>query len=1055
MIAKLFVSRPRLAMVISLVITIAGLVTMFTIPVAQYPQINPPEIVVSAAYPGASAQVLADTVAAPIESQVNGVEGMVYMSSSSDNSGNYSLTVTFGPDVDPDIAQVNVQNRVALAEPVLPTEVKQQGVSIRSESSSMLAVYSFISPQGSHDSLYLSNYVSINIKDALTRVNGVSDVTVFGAKDYSMRIWLDPDRMAALKVSPEEVIEAVGSQNIQAAAGSVGSAPSSPDQQLTFTVRAKGRLTTVEEFRNIVIRSNDTGGLLRLGDVARVELGAKDYGTEATFNGHPAIALGVYQSPTANALDTVENLNKELDRLSRFFPEDVEYRLVYDTTDYVRAALWEIILTLLITFALVMGVTYIFLQDLRAALIPTLTIPVSLLGTFAVLMALGYSANTFTLFALILAIGVVVDDAIVVVENVQRIMYEEKLPAPQATIKAMEQVTGPVIATTLVLLAVFVPIGFISGITGNIFRQFAVTISTSVLLSSVNALTLSPALCAILLRPVRMHQHGPLAVFNTVLNKCRNSFVSGTAWLIRKMVISGVLFLAVAAGTYYMMNSIHTSFVPDEDQGALFVDVQLPDGAAKPRTGNVIDEIGAQMETMDGMQEVLGINGFSFLSGRGANSGLLIANLLPWDERSDASLHATALQAKMTVAFNAIPYANTRVLLPPAIPGLGMAGGIDFRVLATQGQSPQELAAAVRSMLIAANSDPRIMAAFSSYSANVPQVFIKLDRAKAESMGVAVSNVFATLQTQLGSRYINDFNMLGRAFQVNIQAENDYRNAVDDISRLHVRSGDGHMVPLGSIATIETVLGPQSYSRYNQFPSAQIMAIPVPGFSSGQAMDLFEELADKTLPEGYTYEWSGQSYQEKQTQGQTGILVGLALLFGYLFLVAQYESWTTPLPVMLSILFASGGALAGLMIAGMPLSIYAQIGLVLLVGLAAKNAILIVEFSRDKRLEGASIMEAATTGARIRFRAVLMTAFSFILGVFPMVIAQGAGAGSRQSIGTTVFAGMLASTMVGIFFIPPLYAAFETMRTRTMDWVHRRRDAAHAELTDTGSNNDA
>ncbi|MFV0422536.1 efflux RND transporter permease subunit [Oleidesulfovibrio sp.] len=1043
MLAKLFVNRPRLAMVISLVISIAGLVALMGIPIAQYPQITPPEIVVSARYPGASAQVLADTVAAPIESQVNGVEGMEYMSSSSDNSGNYSLTVTFGSGVDPDIAQVNVQNRVALAEPVLPAEVKQQGVSIRTKSSDMLAVYTFTSPKGSHDSLFLSNYVSINIKDALTRVNGVSDVTVFGAKDYSMRVWLDPDRMAALNVSPDDVVRAISSQNIQAAAGSVGAAPSADTQQLTFTVRAKGRLTTEKEFRNIVIRSNESGGVLRLKDVARVELGAKSYSSEATFNGQPSIALGVYQSPTANALDTIEGLNKELERLSKFFPDDVEWNLMYDTTDYVRAALSEIVLTLFITFALVMAVTYIFLQDFRATLIPTLTIPVSLLGTFSVLMAMGYSANTFTLFALILAIGVVVDDAIVVVENVQRIMEEEKLPAPEATIKAMGQVTGPVIATTLVLLAVFVPIGFVSGITGSIYRQFAVTISTAVAFSSINALTLSPALCAILLRPVKMHEHGPLGMFNVLLDKCRNRFVGGAAWLIRKMLVSGVLFALVGIATFFMMDKINSSFVPDEDQGAFFVDIQLPDAAAMPRTGRVVSQISKILQETEGVKEVVGINGFSFMSGSNPNSALAIARLQPWEDRSDSSLHAASLQAKMNVVFNSIPYANTRVMLPPPIPGLGMAGGIDFRILATQGQSPQELGAAVRAMLIAANSDPRIMAAFSSYSANVPQAYIKLDRVKAETMGVAVSNVFATLQTQLGSRYVNDFNMLGRAFQVNIQAEANYRDALEDIRRLHVLSNDGRMVPLGSIATVESILGPQSYARYNQFPSAQIMAIPVPGFSSGQAMDLFEELAQKNLPQGYTYEWSGQSYQEKQTQGQAGVLIALALLFGYLFLVAQYESWTTPIPVMLSILFAACGALAGLMIGGMPLSIYAQIGLVLLVGLAAKNAILMVEFSRDKRLEGASIMEAATSGARIRFRAVLMTAFSFILGVFPMVIAGGAGAASRQSIGTTVFAGMVASTMVGIFFIPPLYAAFESMRTRTMEWVHNRRSTAH------------
>ncbi len=1036
MFSRIFIERPRLAMVVSIIVTLAGVLALLNIPIAQYPQITPPEIRVSAVYPGAGAEVVADTVAAPLEAEVNGVENMLYMSSTCSNNGTYDMSVTFEVGTDPNIAQVNVQNRVQQAVPKLPQEVTDQGVSVRTRSSDIIGVISFFATGSHQDALFLSNYVSINVKDALTRLNGVSEAYIFGSLDYSMRIWLDPERLTALSLTPDDVIEAIRGQNIQAAAGSVGTAPADDDQQVQYMLQAKGRLKDPEDFKEIIIRANPRGGIVRLRDVARVELGAKSYSSRSALNGSPAVNMAIYRNSGANALETVRSITTEMERIAKRFPPDISYRFVYDTTKYVRVAIQEIVFTLSITFLLVVGVTYLFLQDWRATLIPTLTIPVSLVGTFAVLLPLGFSANTITLFALILAIGLVVDDAIVVVENVQRVMTEENLSPRDAAIKAMGQVTGPIISTTLVLMAVFVPVGFLPGITGELYKQFAVTITTSVILSALNALTLSPALCATLLRPPKTVRRGPLAWFSRILSATRNGYVAAAGWLARRFILVAGVFLLVSGAVYYLFNDRPASFLPGEDQGVFFVNVQLPEASALARTNKVMAQVAEALKQTPGVSDVIAVSGFSIISGGGENVGLGVVVLDHWDARKTPDLQIDAVLGRVRRELAAIPAANIFAFSPPAIRGLGMTGGFDFRLQAAGDQTSQELAAVTRAMVVAANQNPAVKAAFSTYTANAPQLFLDLDRTKAETMNVPVSSVFSTLQAYLGARYVNDFNLYSRVFQVKVQADAPYRDAREDIRRLYVRSSAGEMVPLGSLAELSTVLAPQLVTRYNQFASAQINGEAAAGFSSGQAMAAMADVAVKTLPDGYAYEWSGLSFQEQKSSGQAPLLLLLALIFGYLFLVAQYESWTIPLTVMISITVAVLGALCGLWAVGLDLSIYAQIGLVLLVGLASKNAILIVEFSKDQRESGMSVFEAAVTAARIRYRAVLMTAFSFIMGVTPLVIASGAGANARRAIGTTVFSGMLAATLVGIFLIPALYFAFQTWREKMFAWRH-------------------
>jgi len=1027
MFVNFFIHRPVFATVCALLIILAGAVVIPTLPVAQFPNLAPPQVAVNSGYVGASAQTVESAVTIPLEQQINGAEGMKYLTSSSGNDGSSSITATFDLNRDPDLAVVDIQNRVNAAQGRLPGAVKQTGIFISKSSSNFVFGAAVYSPDGRYDPLFMSNYLDVYVRDAIKRVPGVADVFVFGERKYSMRLWLDPERMASRGLTATDVVNALGEQNVEVAAGQVGQPPSKVGQQFQISVRAIGRLSEAPQFENIILKTNNDGTLVRLKDVGRAELGAEDYSSDLMYNGHESVGIGLTQLSTANALEVDRLALAELDRLSKRFPPGMVYENAFDTTDAVGESIREVLSTLLEAIGLVILVIFVFLEDWRSTIIPSVTIPVSLIGTFAFVKLLGFSVNTLTLFGITLATGLVVDDAIVVIENIERHIQEGEHSPVKAASDAMKEVTGAVIATSLVLVAVFVPVAFFPGTTGILFRQFALTIAFSISISAFNALTLSPALSALLLGRTHGEKIWFFREVDKVVGAVTRGYQAALRAFLRFRLVAVVLFLAGLGLTYFIFQRVPKAFVPNEDQGWFIVAVQSPPGASAQYTKSIEEEVYKIMRSAPEVENVFAVVGFSF-SGSAANRGIVFAGLKPYSQRRGAEHSADAVVNRLRGRFFGVTGALVLPFLPPAVNGLGNFGGFQFELQDQGGHTLEELAKATQDMTHQGTARKQLTGLFSDFTANDPQFLVTIDREKAKSLHVPLQQVTDTLGVYMGSSYVNDFDFNNRSYRVYVQADRQFRSQAKDIKEYYVRSDNGAMIPLDNLVTISQTSSPQVISHYNLFRSAEIDGAVGPGYSSGQAIDAMEDLSKKVLPQGFSYEWTGLSLEELASGRTTVFLFGLGVLVVYLTLSAQYESFVLPFIVLLAVPMALLGALLAQSLRGLQNDVYCQIGLVMLIGLASKNAILIVEFAEQLRERGLGLVEATVEAARIRLRPILMTSFAFILGVVPLMVAHGAGQEGRHSVGTTVFGGMIMSTLLNLFFIPVLYLIIEGWR---------------------------
>ncbi len=1027
--AKFFIHRPVFAIVISLVILIAGGISIGVLPIAQYPQITPPTVEVEINYPGANAETVEQSIATNVEAEVNGAENMIYMSSKSSSDGRYLLQCTFNVGTNLDLANVDINNRVNKAQPKLPKEAVAAGISVKKKSPDMLLVISLYSPDKSLDETFLSNYASINLVDAIARTSGVGSTMIVGQRDYAMRFWVRPDKLAKLGLTGSDIANVIQEQNLVAAAGQVGQPPAAAGTQFQYSVNVKGRLTDAEEFENMIVRTLPDGSILRMKDVSHAELSAKSYTSFGRKDGIPSTLIIVYQLPGANAIQTADSIRKLLEETAESFPPGLEYRVSLDSTEFVKVAIHEVFLALRDAIILVLIVVFVFLGSIRATFIPMLAVPVSLVGTFGAFMVLGFSINTLTMLGVVLAVGIVVDDAIVVVEAVEHHIQHGLAPLA-ATEKAMEEVSGPVVAIALVLCAVFVPVSFMGGIVGQLYKQFAITLSISVLLSALVALTLTPALCVMLLRP-RKPMRGPIGMFlkgfNYVFERVTGGYLSCVGFLLRRVVIALIALIGLWYGAGAMLQKLPGGFVPDEDQGYFFIAFSLPDGASMERTDALMRRAEADLKEVHGIGEVLTMGGLNLLTNAyTSNNSTIIAMLKPWEERHTEEEQIKNIMMNVRKRFAAYPEAVSIVFTPPPIPGLGSAGGFQYELQDKGGKTPRELDDVARKFLQTASQRPEVASLFTGFRTTIPQVKLDIDRDKARTLDIPINQVFQGLQIYLGGLQVNDFNLFGRTYKVMVQAEQDFRRTPDNIRDIYLRTGDGSMVPMSTLSTVEMVTGPDILQRFNMFRTAEISGANAAGYSSGDALKAMEEVSAAELPQGYGFQWSGVAFQEKLAGGSQGLIFGMALIFVFLVLAAQYESWAVPFSVLFGLPIGVFGAFLLVAWRGFINDVYVQIGIVTLMGLAAKNAILIVEFAKEKyERAGMGLAEAAMEGAKLRFRPIMMTAFAFILGVIPLVKAHGAGANARASIGTAVFGGMLMASIIGILFVPMLYVVVQ------------------------------